>query len=118
MLQPLWCVCVAVLLRSAFSLPSLPRSAWTATTRTLTNPYTKTTPIRPSTRLRDSDILPAGENTTDLALGFAQLEPFLKIAVPFFKEDKTARNSLLGVTGLTLLNSGISVAFSYISRDL
>jgi vitamin B12/bleomycin/antimicrobial peptide transport system ATP-binding/permease protein len=41
----------------------------------------------------------------------------LNIAVPFFKDDKTARNSLFGVVALTLLNSGVSVAFSYISRD-
>ena len=37
--------------------------------------------------------------------------------MPFFKDDKTARNSLVGVVALTLLNSGVSVAFSYISRD-
>lgn len=37
--------------------------------------------------------------------------------VPFFKQDKVARESLIGVGALTLLNSGISVAFSYISRD-
>ena len=62
-------------------------------------------------------IPPVKNNVTDLALDFTQLEPFLKIAVPFFKQDKVARNSLIAVTALTLLNSGISVAFSYISRD-
>ena len=56
-------------------------------------------------------------NFTDLQLGLSQLKPFLNIAVPFFKDDKTARNSLIGVVALTLLNSGVSVAFSYISRD-
>ena len=56
-------------------------------------------------------------NFTDLQLGISQLKPFLNIAVPFFKDDKTARNSLIGVVALTLLNSGVSVAFSYISRD-
>ena len=56
-------------------------------------------------------------NFTDLQLGISQLKPFLNIAVPFFKDDKTARNSLVGVVALTLLNSGVSVAFSYISRD-
>lgn len=53
----------------------------------------------------------------DLALGWKQLKPFLNIAVPFFKQDKTARNSLLALSALTLINSGISVAFSYVSRD-
>ena len=50
-------------------------------------------------------------------LSFSQLIPFLKIAKPFFQEDKVARDSLIGVVALTLLNSGVSVAFSYISRD-
>eukprot|EP00981_Chlorochromonas_danica_P015014 scaffold9977_cov169-Ochromonas_danica.AAC.1 len=56
-------------------------------------------------------------NIPDLALGWKQLKPFLNIAVPFFKKDKTARNSLLALSALTLINSGISVAFSYVSRD-
>jgi vitamin B12/bleomycin/antimicrobial peptide transport system ATP-binding/permease protein len=60
---------------------------------------------------------PKTSNFTDLQLGLSQLKPFLNIAVPFFKDDKTARNSLFGVVALTLLNSGVSVAFSYISRD-
>lgn len=59
----------------------------------------------------------AASLNTNLSLSLAQLEPFLKIAVPFFKNDATARRSLLSVVGLTLLNSGVSVAFSYISRD-
>ena len=54
---------------------------------------------------------------SNLTLDLSQLKPFLKIAVPFFKEDKTARDSLIAVIALTLLNSGISVVFSYISRD-
>ena len=57
------------------------------------------------------------EQDPDLKLALSQLKPFLEIAGPFFKEDKVARNSLIGVVALTLLNSGISVAFSYISRD-
>jgi len=58
-----------------------------------------------------------GENDEDMKLALSQLGPFMKIAAPFFKEDEVARNSLIGVVALTLLNSGISVAFSYISRD-
>ncbi len=54
---------------------------------------------------------------SNLQLDLGQLKPFLDIAVPFFKEDDTAKKSLIGVVALTLLNSGISVAFSYISRD-
>ena len=56
-------------------------------------------------------------NITNLYLGFSQIKTFLNIATPFFAEDKTARGSLIGVIALTFLNSGVSVAFSYISRD-
>ena len=56
-------------------------------------------------------------SVTTAGFGFSQLKPFAKIAVPFFLEDVTARNSLLTVIALTFLNSGVSVAFSYIGRD-
>ena len=72
--------------------------------------------------INNIDSIKVQTNTDDdllknLTLGFSQLRPFLNIAIPFFKEDVKARNGLLGVGGLTLLNSGVSVAFSYISRD-
>ena len=53
----------------------------------------------------------------DLRLGWNQLKPFLKIAVPFFQTNKKAQEQLATVLALTLLNSGVSVAFSYVSRD-
>eukprot|EP01041_Mallomonas_annulata_P005519 gene5519-11125_t len=59
----------------------------------------------------------ASESITNISMGFSQLRPFLQIAQPFFKEDEVARNSLIGVIAMTFLNSGVSVAFSYISRD-
>lgn len=68
---------------------------------------TSSTALSPSTN----------ESSTDLQLGFAQLEPFLKIAVPFFQQDEKARNGLVAVIAVTLLNSGVSVVFSYVSRD-
>ena len=46
-----------------------------------------------------------------------QLELFLQIAKPYFVESMTARYLLLGVIGLTMANSGISVAFSYVGKD-
>jgi len=47
-----------------------------------------------------------------------QLELFYKMSLPFFRtEDGVGRNLLIGVIGLTLLNAGVSVAFSYIGRD-
>jgi len=59
----------------------------------------------------------SGISSDSLVLGLKQLEPFIRIAVPFFKEDKKARESLISVLALTLLNSGVSVAFSYVVRD-
>ncbi|CAM9154188.1 unnamed protein product, partial [Phaeothamnion confervicola] len=46
-----------------------------------------------------------------------QAQLFRDIAIPFFEEEESARWLLAGVVGLTLLNSGVSVAFSYIGRD-
>jgi putative ATP-binding cassette transporter len=57
------------------------------------------------------------QSSADLQLGFSQLQPFLKIAVPFFQNDEKARNGLIAVLAVTLLNSGVSVVFSYVSRD-
>ena len=83
-------------------------------TNTNTNNVIDTTKIQPN---NDSKIKPdnndnnADTNTTitastTLSLSLSQIKPFLDIAVPFFKEDKVARNSLGGVIALTLLNSG------------
>ena len=46
-----------------------------------------------------------------------QFQLFLQIAKPYFMESSTARFLLLGVIGLTMANSGISVAFSYVGKD-
>lgn len=44
-----------------------------------------------------STILPPKSNVSEaLTVDLSQLKPFLKIAVPFFKEDKNARDSLIG----------------------
>lgn len=42
---------------------------------------------------------------------------FWRLARPYWAKSKQARRDLGGVLALTLLQSGISVAFSYISRD-
>ncbi|CAN0334658.1 unnamed protein product [Pylaiella littoralis] len=46
-----------------------------------------------------------------------QIGVFVEMSIPFFKEDNAARWLLATVVALTLLNSGVSVAFSYIGRD-
>ena len=55
----------------------------------------------------------ASSNSSNLSLTFSQLKPFLDIATPFFRDDKTARNSLIAVVALTLLNSGLSISFHF-----
>ena len=69
------------------------------------------------TESESMDNKPAATSTSNLSLTFSQLKPFLMIATPFFKDDKTARLSLIAVISLTLLNSAVSVSFSYITRD-
>jgi hypothetical protein len=46
-----------------------------------------------------------------------QFALFSKMALPYFKEEKSARVLLAIVIAFTLLNSGVSVGFSYLSRD-
>ena len=42
---------------------------------------------------------------------------FSKMALPYFREEKSARVLLAIVIAFTLLNSGVSVGFSCLSRD-
>jgi len=60
-----------------------------------------------------------GFDVQDMGALKEQAGLFWNMAAPFFRDedDKTGRNLLIGVIGLTLLNSGVSVAFSYIGRD-
>lgn len=52
------------------------------------------------------------------AISLSLLRPFLEIAIPFFREDRNAFFSLVGVVTLTLLESGLNIAFSYVRRDM
>ncbi|KAJ8598989.1 hypothetical protein CTAYLR_009466 [Chrysophaeum taylorii] len=56
---------------------------------------------------------PEGERPSARVL----LGKFYELAVPYFKETSEARWLLARVVGLTLLQSGVSVVFSYLSRD-
>jgi len=42
---------------------------------------------------------------------------FRELATPYFTESENGRTAILTVLGLTLLNSGVSVLFSYVGRD-
>ena len=52
------------------------------------------------------------------AISLAQLRPFLQIAIPFFREDKNALCSLVGIVILTLIQSALNIAFSYVRKDI
>lgn len=46
-----------------------------------------------------------------------QFSTFAKIAAPYFREEKTAKVLIVVVVALVLVNSAVSVQFSYLSRD-
>ena len=56
-------------------------------------------------------------DTKELASLKEQLEFFVELSKPYFLEDEQAKWLLGAVIALTFLNSGVSVAFSYLSRD-
>lgn len=47
----------------------------------------------------------------------AQAKLFWQMAFPYYQESKPGRWLFAGMIGLTLLNSGVSVAFSYLGKD-
>ena len=51
-------------------------------------------------------------------ISFAQIKPFLEIAIPFFREDRNAFCSLVGIVALTLTESAMMIVFSYVRRDI
>ena len=51
-------------------------------------------------------------------ISLSQLKPFLDIAIPFFREDKAAFCSLVGIIVLTLVKAGLLIFFSYVRRDM
>jgi vitamin B12/bleomycin/antimicrobial peptide transport system ATP-binding/permease protein len=46
-----------------------------------------------------------------------QAAVFWEMAFPYYEESKTARWLFAGMIGMTLLNSAVSVAFSYLGKD-
>lgn len=59
------------------------------------------------------------QQTTKLTLQKATtlLSTFWSMAYPYYRESQAGRTLFLGMIVLTLMNSGVSVAFSYISKD-
>jgi ABC-type uncharacterized transport system fused permease/ATPase subunit len=56
-------------------------------------------------------VLPTNKTVSQLVSLFWQM------ASPYYQESKTGRWLFWGVIGLTLINSGVSVAFSYLGKD-
>ena len=46
-----------------------------------------------------------------------QASKFIEMARPYYNESKSGRWLFVGMIALTLMNSGVSVAFSYIGKD-
>ena len=46
-----------------------------------------------------------------------KLTMFTEMAMPYYKESKNGRWLFAGMIALTILNSGVSVAFSYVGKD-
>ena len=54
------------------------------------------------------------ENETSLADKFCK---FTEMALPYYQESSSGRWLFAGMIAMTLLNSGVSVAFSYVGKD-
>lgn len=52
------------------------------------------------------------------SISLSQLTPFLDIAIPFFREDRAAFCSLIGIIFLTLTKAALLIFFSYVRRDM
>lgn len=74
------------------------------------------------TKLQDSLTTPEAKeleknNQLDWQKIANQTKVFWQMAYPYFEESKAGRWLFLGMIGLTLTNSGVSVAFSYLGKD-
>jgi len=67
--------------------------------------------------LRESEKAAVNGRKLGLKEAGEELNKIWVMSLPFFREDKKAKVMLAAVIGLTLANSGVSVAFSYIGRD-
>jgi ABC-type uncharacterized transport system fused permease/ATPase subunit len=57
-------------------------------------------------------------DATRKKISLVQIRPFLEIAIPFFKTNRTAFYSLVGIIILTLIKSSLFIVFSYVKRDI
>ena len=70
---------------------------------------------------KDTSTAALGNDDDDGALNFDRLgalfSNFKEMALPYYQESKSGRWLFAGIVGITLLNSGVSVAFSYVGKD-
>lgn len=59
-----------------------------------------------------------GNDSQQQRLSFAQLRPFFKIAIPYFRNNRSALCTLCALLILTIMDSFFEVAFSYTKRNL
>lgn len=57
------------------------------------------------------------EEETSLEYFKDKISMFTEMAMPYYQESKSGRWLFAGMIALTLLNSGVSVAFSYVGKD-
>lgn len=58
-----------------------------------------------------------GNEKDDFGNIIRQIQFFQEMALPYFKESKSARWLFFGMILIAFLNSGVSVAFSYVGKD-
>lgn len=65
----------------------------------------------------DGDIAKGIEQKMTLRRASKLLSTFWSMAFPYYQESQPGRRLFIGMVLLTLVNSGVSVAFSYVSKD-
>jgi hypothetical protein len=65
----------------------------------------------------DDGVGAAGGGPMTPAKASKLLSTFWSMAYPYYRESKPGRRLFYGMILLTLINSGVSVAFSYVSKD-
>ena len=85
------------------------------------SPLPPTFPLPPPTLLlskpQSSDVIYPSSQSFNLTTVAYQFEAFKTMSLPYFTSTKQGKIAFATVVVLTLLNSGVSVAFSYVGRD-
>jgi hypothetical protein len=66
---------------------------------------------------KDDDDAPGADEKMTLRRASKLFSTFWSMAFPYYQESQPGRRLFIGMVLLTLVNSGVSVAFSYVSKD-